>query len=335
MSSPDQIFINGPVIAIRRNPADLWQALSVSENAGRFDILRADCPFPLTPHIADSDLDVITRKLGATVLQRHPSVLMRYRIRGGAQTIWVEDHCSLTYHPDGEIATAESLLWISTLPLEWHLLVKGSETWNALNSKIRHDMLNQLTAILGYLELSEEMEMDPILEDFSKKEQSAAEKIREKLIFTREYQKIGQTEFEWVKLNNLLTEVAGESGCRNLPLILNIPDIRIFADKMLKPALISIFENIPEHAPQASRISVDLTKTPTNGILSIQDDGPGIPEEHKTRIFDLGFGSGGGLGLFLAEKLLGAYGIILSETGTSGSGTRLELDIPGELLRIF
>ncbi|PKL59945.1 MAG: hypothetical protein CVV33_05215 [Methanomicrobiales archaeon HGW-Methanomicrobiales-4] len=332
MSSFDTIFKKGPVVAFVRNPANPWQILSISENISRLGVNPPSRSFNLTPYIFEEDIDLVSRKLGAGILQKRTSVIMRYRIQAGIQVHWVEDYCSLTYNPDGSLAGADSLLWITTLPLEWYLLQKGSETWNALTSKLRHDMLNQLTAILGYLELSEDMVEDPILQDFSKKEQNAAERIRGKLIFSREYQKIGQTEYDWNSLSPLLMEASGEAGCRNLTVDIQVPDIRIFTDKVFKMALIRIFENTGIHAPEATKIQVRFTQLSSGGILSLEDDGPGIREELKTRIFDLGYGTGDGFGLFLADKLLSIFGITLIENGVPGSGARFELTIPGEIL---
>lgn len=334
MSDFDQIYRNGPVVALVRNPTDPWQILTASENWSRLGINEFSGPLDLTPLIPEDQMDLVSRKLGAAIMQKRSTVQMRYRIMADAAATWVEDFCTLSYDTQGVLVSSTSLLWITSLPLEWHLLTSSSEVWNALTSKLRHDMLNQLTAILGYLELSSDLEEDPVLQDFATKEQNAAEKIREKLIFSRDYQKIGQTEFEWIPLSPLLEEVAGETGCSRHGFVQKLPDIRIFADKMLKQAFTCILENIPEHAPSVTSIAVSFEKTPDGPILSIEDNGPGIPQEHKTRIFDISFGKGQGHGLFLAEKLFRIYGIMISENGNYGSSTRFELRIPEELIRI-
>lgn len=334
MSDFDQIYRNGPVVALVRNPSDPWQILSASDNWSRLGFNAFSGTFDLTSRIPEGDFDLVSRKLGAAIMQKRSTIQMRYRIMAESPATWVEDFCTLSYDSQGVLISATSLLWITSLPLEWHLLISGSEVWNALTSKLRHDMLNQLTAILGYLELSSDMIEDPMLQDFASKEQNAAEKIREKLIFSREYQKIGQTGFEWIALSPLLEEVAGETGCTRHGFTQNIPEIRIFADKMLKQAFSCVLENIPEHASSATSIVVSLEKTPAGPVLIIEDNGPGIAEEHKTRIFDISFGKGQGHGLFLAEKLFQIYGISISENGKQGLSTRFELRIPEEIVRI-
>jgi hypothetical protein len=331
----ESLYQTGPAVAMVRSPDQPWHILSISPNISRFGITPPDGEFDLTLFIDGSDVDIVSRKLGAAIMQKRPFVTMRYRIQKDDIKHWVEDYCTLTYNADGTAAGIGSLLWLTTLPLEWHILSNASHSWNDLNSKIRHDILNQLTAILGYLELSEDLVSDPMLKDFNKKEQNAAERIREKLIFTREYQKIGLTEAEWVKLPSLIVEAIGEAGCKNLTIDIDIPEIRFFVDKTFKQALIRILENTPEHAPGATAIKIFFTCVNGDGNLVIEDNGPGIEVANKVRIFDISFGSGEGYGLFLAEKLLGVFGMAIRETGTAGNNARFEIIIPKELIQVL
>ena len=57
-------------------------------------------------------------------------------------------------------------------------------------------------------------------------------------------------------------------------------------------------------------------------VLVIQwfDDGAGIADGDKENIFKRGFGKNTGLGLFLAQEILGLTGIMKRETGIAGKG---------------
>lgn len=333
---PDYPDNPAPVIAFERDMADIWKIKKISPNHQRYNILnkQPSGDTDLLTNIHEEDQDLISRKLGGAILQKKSEIELRYRIRSGEQYRWVEEYCSLSYDKSGELERAVSYLWLSSLPIEWFLLYKSSETWNALNSKIRHDILNQLTAILGYLELSSDMITDPMLIDFAGKEQNAAEKIRDRLIFTREYQKIGTLEFSWTPLTEIVREALNEIVMDPVTINISAGKTLIFVDKNFRQALEKILENVPEHAKGATNLYITLEQVKTGGKLVIEDNGCGINQQNKTRIFDLGFGEGGGYGLFLAEKILSVFGIKIEENGVPGKGARFEIFIPSHVLEI-
>ena len=334
VTSPDDLYKSVPVVAFERNVTDLWKTRNISPNSKQFGIFTESTgeDTDILSSIYTDDQELVTRKLGAAILQQRSGIDLRYRIRTGSFFRWVEEQCSLSYNESGEIISAYSYLWMSSLPVEWALLTKGSEVWNTLNSKIRHDILNQLTAILGYLELSTDIITDPMLIDFSKKEQNAAEKIRNRLIFTREYQKIGLLEFSWISLSDIISEALNEILLGPIRIKIETNQSSLYVDKNFRVALEKILENIPVHATGATDVIIQLRSTDEGGLLSIEDNGCGISEQHKARIFDLGFGNGNGAGLFLSEKLLSVFGITIHENGIPGQGARFELFIPSPIL---
>ena len=324
-----------PVVAFERNIADIWKAGSISDNNKKYGIL-AGIPGQETDilsQIYSDDQDLVSRKLGAAILQKKTAVDLRYRIQTEIYYRWVEEHCSLSYSNTGDLEKANSYIWISPLATEWALLTKGSEIWNALNSKIRHDVLNQLTAILGYLELSSDVISDPMLIDFAKREQNAAEKIRDRLIFTREYQKIGLLEFSWILLSDIIQESLNEIPLGSIKITIQTQNAFIFTDKNFRLALEKILANIPEHGAGVTEIIIQMQSTDAGGLLSITDNGCGIPDKKKDRIFELGFGEGNGDGLFLAERILTVFGITIRENGIYEQGARFELEIPSIILK--
>jgi signal transduction histidine kinase len=74
-----------------------------------------------------------------------------------------------------------------------------------------------------------------------------------------------------------------------------------------------VWEKLIDNAIDAARVDGDVTITATRRgdsvIVRVTDDGPGIPEEHRTRIFDPFFttkpvGAGTGLGLDIARRFV-------------------------------
>ncbi|WP_243669595.1 ATP-binding protein [Methanoculleus chikugoensis] len=82
---------------------------------------------------------------------------------------------------------------------------------------------------------------------------------------------------------------------------------------------------------------IRVTAVPDGGGARIvwEDNGVGVPAEHKERIFERGFGSHtGGLGLFLVKEVLSITGIAIRETGEPGrGGARFEMAVPEEHVR--
>ena len=64
-------------------------------------------------------------------------------------------------------------------------------------------------------------------------------------------------------------------------------------------------------------------------VWVIRDNGVGIADDMKERIFRKGVGKHTGLGLFLAREILDITGLSIRETGVAGEGARFEISIPG------
>jgi signal transduction histidine kinase len=68
-------------------------------------------------------------------------------------------------------------------------------------------------------------------------------------------------------------------------------------------------------------------------LLEFSDDGKGVPVDKKQLIFEMGFGSNTGLGLFLSRAILGMTGIGISEAGRPGRGARFIIRVPPSRFR--
>ncbi|MBI3138153.1 MAG: two-component sensor histidine kinase [Sphingobacteriales bacterium] len=90
-------------------------------------------------------------------------------------------------------------------------------------------------------------------------------------------------------------------------------DADIKGDSLLLQMLINnLLENAIKYSPREGKIKASLHKTPASIRLQIADEGPGIPEEEKSRIFSKFYrignestrkAQGTGLGLYLCSKI--------------------------------
>ncbi len=60
----------------------------------------------------------------------------------------------------------------------------------------------------------------------------------------------------------------------------------------------------------------------------VEDDGIGVRLDEKDQIFDKGFGSHTGLGLFLSREIFSITGITIIENGFFGKGAGFEIMVP-------
>jgi heavy metal sensor kinase len=64
-------------------------------------------------------------------------------------------------------------------------------------------------------------------------------------------------------------------------------DVDVLADRLvLRDALTNVVDNAIKYSPNGSTIDVRVRRDGDRGTVSVTDEGPGIPAEHRERIFD-------------------------------------------------
>jgi len=189
----------------------------------------------------------------------------------------------------------------------------------------RHDILNSIMIAEGYLQLMENPDCSR-RDECQKKVQQAIRKIQRQIEFTREYENLGSNEPIWHHLNTILMDldIPEAIHCR-----IEASGMEILAD----PAFAKVFENLLDNTlrhggGKVSGIRVAAWMSAEDLLITWEDDGIGIPEDEKERIFERGYGKNTGLGLFLAQEVLGVTGIGIRENGIAGKGARFEMRVP-------
>jgi two-component system sensor histidine kinase ChvG len=108
-------------------------------------------------------------------------------------------------------------------------------------------------------------------------------------------------------------------------------------DGRLGQVLVNLIDNARSFSPPGGEVRVSLAREGTMVVLSVEDDGPGIPPHALERIFERfytdrpeqGFGQNSGLGLSISRQIVEAHGgTIRAENregavGTDGEPARL------------
>ncbi|HEX8698362.1 MAG TPA: ATP-binding protein [Myxococcaceae bacterium] len=100
----------------------------------------------------------------------------------------------------------------------------------------------------------------------------------------------------------------------------------------LTQVLVNLVKNAEEAmAGKSGSVRVRVKGTESDAIVEVEDSGPGIPPEHRARIFEPYFTTkegGTGLGLAIAARILQEHGGKLEVGGEPGEGARFSLVLP-------
>jgi len=204
---------------------------------------------------------------------------------------------------------------------------------NLLTGIVRHEMHNQLTIVKGYQDLAEELSKNEKQERYISGMRIATENIERLLHFSKDYQDLGMVEAGWMDAQEILRDSITSLNTNGLVLDSNIEGLEVFADPLVEKVFHNLVENVMRHAKGATRVDISWHETADGATIVIEDDGPGIPEREKERIFEMGSGKNTGYGLHLVREILSITGMTIRESGSEGEGARFEMDIPAENYR--
>lgn len=199
---------------------------------------------------------------------------------------------------------------------------------NMLSSITRHDILNQLTGLLGFLELTIDSEQDPVLLEFLKKGEISADTIRRQIEFTRYYEDLGVQSPQWHDVAELFRSAASQLLPDEISVDVQVSGLLVFADPLIGKVFYNLIENSLRHGEHVTTLVLQAAETTEDAVITYCDNGAGISIEDKVKLFRKGFGKHTGLGLYLSQEILAITGITIKETGEPGKGARFEMVVP-------
>ncbi len=216
-------------------------------------------------------------------------------------------------------------------------LEKANKKLQLMASITRHDLLNQLMALHEYIELA-------LLTKNAEPEKAwnhiiTADGIVNQTVntvrFTGDYQKVGIKSAVWQSVRTLIDNSLKHTSLGSVKLDNAIPaEIELYADPLIE----KVFSNLVENAVRyggTSMTTIRFSYGCKNDTCTIicEDDGNGVSDDEKEKIFTYGFGKNTGLGLFLSREILNITGIAIKETGAHYKGARFEITCPRATIR--
>ena len=104
-------------------------------------------------------------------------------------------------------------------------------------------------------------------------------------------------------------------------------------------ALVNLVNNAVAHTPAGSRVTVRAEREGAQVSITVADDGPGIPDAEKDRVFEAFHTSGGaladgtrsvGLGLAVCRAVARAHGGTITVHDNRPHGAVFSLTLPAE-----
>jgi two-component system sensor histidine kinase CiaH len=109
------------------------------------------------------------------------------------------------------------------------------------------------------------------------------------------------------------------------------PDLSLIGDTLLLQLLVNnLEENALKYSPKTGVITVSLEKKGTHVVFSVKDEGPGVSDEEKKKVFNKFYRSGSektrtapgtGLGLYLCRKIAEDHRASIKVTDNSPVGS--------------
>ncbi len=205
---------------------------------------------------------------------------------------------------------------------------------NTLSTVTQHDILNQITAIVMYVSLAEEVVQDPALLSYLRKIGETTQMIQKQIRFARDYENLGVTSPRWQRVDATIARAVTTLDIGNVQLEVDAGDLEVYADMLLGKVFSNIIENAVCHGQTVTKIRFLSRETDSGITIFCEDNGVGVQSTMKEGIFRREYYRDTGYGLFLAAEILSITGLTISETGEPGSGARFEIQVPEGMYRI-
>lgn len=208
-----------------------------------------------------------------------------------------------------------------------------------LNRITRHDIRNDMNVVVGWSEELSSHVDEPgqeMLERIQETGRHVIELTRTVRDFVEALGTGAQPELKPVSVGEILdAEVTKRRSMYPHATfrVDDVPEIDVWANEMLSSVFRNVLNNAVQHNHEPDPVvDVGWTVSAETVQISIADNGPGVPDSEKARIFGGSeaplHDSTGGVGLYLVEQLVDSYGgtVRIEDNEPTGSVFVIELD---------
>ncbi|WP_288455087.1 sensor histidine kinase KdpD [uncultured Acinetobacter sp.] len=221
---------------------------------------------------------------------------------------------------------------------------------SALLSSVSHDLRSPLASMIGaadtltnYRHSMDEQDQDSLLEAIRLEGERLDRYIQNLLDMTRLGHEGLSLKRDWIGVDELIGSAVRRLK-RYMPHSLvevHLPEqsLSLYVHAaLIEQAIFNVLENAAKFSPEHKAVCIDVVQCSENEIeIAISDQGQGIPEDERERIFDMFYTMergdrgqyGTGLGLTIVKAIIGAHmGKIMASSAKNNQGTCIRMQLP-------
>ncbi|MEH7299742.1 cell wall metabolism sensor histidine kinase WalK [Neobacillus drentensis] len=218
-------------------------------------------------------------------------------------------------------------------------------------ANVSHELRTPLTTMRSYLEALADgaWQDEEIAPDFLEVTRTETERMIRLVNDLLQLSKMDSTDYrltiEWVNFVDFYHRIIDRFEMtkeQNVTFKRKLPNHAIFIevdeDKMTQ-VLYNIISNALKYSPEGGQVTFSIKEEESRIIVSVKDQGVGIPKENIGKIFDRFYRvdkartrklGGTGLGLAIAKEMVNAHGGSIWASSEEGKGTTIAFSLPYE-----
>jgi PAS domain S-box-containing protein len=127
-------------------------------------------------------------------------------------------------------------------------LKNATKKLNMLHQFTRHNMINKMTVLFGYLNMLDQNlpESSPLRKSFDHLK-TAADEINRLVIFSRNFQTLGVKPAKWHNLKKIVEKSVATVRPRNVNLDIALDSVEVFSDPLIENVFVNLIDNSLRH----------------------------------------------------------------------------------------
>jgi PAS domain S-box-containing protein len=206
-----------------------------------------------------------------------------------------------------------------------------NEKLRVVGGLTRHDARNKLASVTGNVFLAKKrLGNNPEALKYLREIESACNQVVEVFDFASTYEKLGAEKLIYVDVGRSFEEaIAQFPNIQGIEITNKCHGLTVLADSLLRRLFYNLVDNSLKYGQRIRKISAHFKRSEKGEVdLIYEDDGVGISDTDKPKLFKEGYGKGTGYGLYLIRKMTEVYGWTIRETGKEGQGAQFTITIP-------